>query len=349
LDWQPVQRFTYLDHEHAARRGKLSALVDRLRVLYHLLIRNAPEPVVISRRPLRARQRLRRRVLFENWFPGEQEITLTAQYCRHCGFMAYTPRPAAADIRAKYERLTENEGGGPQLRTALGEYLDRQRARRTFEIVNRVTGGVKGTVLDYGGADGLIVLPFLAQGCECLLVDYYPYQLPGIQKIADDLDDMPPGLRADVIVCSHVLEHVADPRGLAQDLIRFLKEDGVLYAEVPSEVWAGIRIEQDPVTHVNFFTPKSFESLFRAAGCQIVDSCVQVEAGREIIWVVARSVGADGDQVVAPVLPGQGLDTAQRLRPGRWRSLGRLFRLRVWPRVRHLFLRLGLRLAKRGQ
>jgi SAM-dependent methyltransferase len=201
-------------------------------------------------------------------------------------------------------------------------------------------------VLDYGGADGLIVLPFLEQGCECLLVDYYPYQLPGVKKIADDLDDMPPDLQANVIVCSHVLEHVADPRGLVQDLVRFLKEGGVLYAEVPSEIWAGIRIEQDPVTHVNFFTKGSFESLFRAAGCQIVDSGVQVEAGREIIWVVARGAGEDGDQAADAVLPGQALDTARRLRPGRWRSLGRLFRLRVWPRVWHLFLRLRLRLTR---
>ena len=349
MDWQSTQCFEYHVQDHTARPGKLSAVVDRVRVLYHLLIRNAPEPRVVSKRPLNARQRLRRRVLFENWFAGQWEIVLTARYCRDCGFMAYTPRPTAEDILVKYERLTRSEGGGPQLRTAIGEYLDSKRASRTFETVVRVVGTGKHTVLDYGGADGFLMLPFLEHGCQCSLVDYYQHQIPGVIKIADDTDDLPAGLRFDVIVCSHVLEHVANPLDLVIKLRDLLGEDGVIYAEVPSEIWAGIRIEGDPVTHVNFFTRRSFESLFKAAGCQIADSGELIESGKEVTWLVAGRQAGDGRRREPVVYRGQSADTMRRLRPGRLRSLRRLFQLRVWPRVANWFLARRLRSRSRRE
>ena len=65
----------------------------------------------------------------------------------------------------------------------------------------------------------------------------------------------------DIVICSHVLEHVSDLSNLVTKLKEQLKSNGIIYAEVPQEIWAGLRIDADPVTHVNFFSLNSFLSI----------------------------------------------------------------------------------------
>lgn len=73
---------------------------------------------------------LRRRVLFEVWCPGRNEVTLTERMCRQCGFMAYAPRPTSADVAAKYRFLQhwEDDIGG-SAPSARGMELDRRMGR----------------------------------------------------------------------------------------------------------------------------------------------------------------------------------------------------------------------------
>ena len=128
---------------------------------------------------------------------------------------------------------------------------------QTRMIGATATFGTDGEVpLDFGGGDGKLLAPFVDAGHDCYLVDYNTEPLPGVKKLADTLDGVDDTF--DAIICSHVLEHVADPLGTLRDLRARLRPGGRIYAEVPSEVWRGIPIERDPVTHVNFFTVASF-------------------------------------------------------------------------------------------
>nr|VFJ68508.1 MAG: Methyltransferase domain-containing protein [Candidatus Kentron sp. FM]VFJ71901.1 MAG: Methyltransferase domain-containing protein [Candidatus Kentron sp. FM]VFK10579.1 MAG: Methyltransferase domain-containing protein [Candidatus Kentron sp. FM] len=45
--------------------------------------------------------------------------------------------------------------------------------------------------------------------------------------------DLSPGERFDFIVCSHVIEHVADPVGVLATLSGHLSDGGLMYVEVP--------------------------------------------------------------------------------------------------------------------
>jgi hypothetical protein len=226
--------------------------------------RDAPLPGTIPRGEAYAA--LRRRVLFDIWFGGRDVIALTSQLCRRCGFAACRPRPTEEDIDAKYEHLAGREGGPGA--TAAAREADGRRAQRTHAAVVTQLGREPERVLDFGGGDGKLMTPFVAAGADCYLLDYYDCPRPEVRRLGAVLNDLAEGMTFDAIVCSHVLEHVAEPRRTVATLASRLTDDGVLFVEVPDEVWGVIPIN-DVVTHVNFFTPRSLRALMREGGLEV--------------------------------------------------------------------------------
>ena len=76
--------------------------------------------------------------------------------------------------------------------------------------------------------------------------------IKGAKKLGNNINDARIEKKFDIVICSHVLEHVSDLSNLVTKLKKQLKSNGIIYAEVPQEIWAGLRIDADPVTHVNF-------------------------------------------------------------------------------------------------
>lgn len=235
---------------------------------------------------------LRRRVLFEVWLPGQEEITLTTVCCGQCGFVSYTPRPTEADVAAKYRFLqaTEIDIGG-QKGTPREQTMDRGRAERIFGVITRHVQKPRLRVLDFGGGNGKLLAPFLEQGHDCDLIDYSLKPLPGVRKIADTLEEDTSGRCYDAIICSHVLEHVGNPGNVVSRLGARLAEKGVLYGEVPCDLWEDLNISTDPVTHINFFSLESFRSLFIHRGLHVLESASRLgtysDAELDVIIVIA--------------------------------------------------------------
>src|SRR5258706_12505257 len=71
---------------------------------------------------------IRKRILFDVWFPNQKKVILTSIYCKICGFMCYSPRPTEDDMKAKYQYLS-NRGniGVLSNQTPNALKLDRQR------------------------------------------------------------------------------------------------------------------------------------------------------------------------------------------------------------------------------
>jgi len=110
---------------------------------------------------------------------------------------------------------------------------------------------------------------FVADGHKCSVVDYPTDMIPGVQHLGLDLDHIPAGNRFDIIICSHVLEHLAEPLTLVNRLADFLEEAGILYVEVPLEIWKSAPLQLEPVTHINFFTLDSLRILLDLAGYKV--------------------------------------------------------------------------------
>ncbi|MFH0793231.1 MAG: class I SAM-dependent methyltransferase [bacterium] len=339
LSWKKLQTFSYCKEDtHRSALSSLDRIWRKLAITGRLLFLARPNASVIHCRPLNAYQRLRRDVLFEVWFPDEHQVTLTAIVCSTCGFVTFSPRPTDEEIAAKYNYLKKMETDRQDLAqyTAYAAHLDAARAARIFSLIREHSGGKSMTILDYGGEDGKLLRPFVDRGHECFLADYHDQPIAGVTKIGDDIRNMKTDKQFDVILCSHVLEHVSDLSGLLGSLRAWLKPDGIIYAEAPQEIWAGLRIEADPVTHINFFTRNSFCSLFLLNGFGILKSKQEIsnygKTHMEVIWVLARPQ----NDHPATILPA---DVESVLYPSRIHTISKLFNMILRPKFKEVAYR----------
>lgn len=261
--------------------------------------------------------------------------------CSGCGFITYAPRPSSADIEAKYRFLLAAD---PRKDSGQGNpkawAKDRRRAKRVFAAVMRHCGARRIHVLDFGGGDGKLLIPFSRHGHECALIDYGRDSLPGIERIGESIADMPAGRTFDAIICSHVLEHVAHPAQLLRSLSDRLRAEGVLYAEVPLECWRGIGISLDPVTHVNFFNRGNFFELLARQGLDILEggriAGTYGDSRLDAVFAVVRK-----RTQVRGSFSARGIREAERLLDPSWQmEIRRRLRLRRWPTMRGMRARL---------
>jgi SAM-dependent methyltransferase len=225
------------------------------------------EPAGIWRRDHEVR--LRRQVLFDVWFPGTAAVTLRSRRCRSCGTICYAPRPTHDDLSRKYEFLRAALVGSPPLEmSSRVEASDQARAAAILAaLAPYLPSGAH--VLDVGGGDGRLMGPFMERAFDCFLVDRVDHTRPGVRKLADSLEALPAEPAFDAAVCSHVLEHVASPRELLEQIHARLRQGGTAYVEVPLEAFysnARNPIVAEPVEHINFFTPEAVRQILSGAG-----------------------------------------------------------------------------------
>lgn len=208
-------------------------------------------------------------VLFTVWFPGESTVTFTSAACGVCGFVCSLPRPEPKDIDAKYEYLS----AAPETKNEISQ-THQSDARRSADLYRRLHSMLpeSSSILDFGGGNGRLLSAFIEQGHRCSLVDYSARTLPGIHYAGARLSDLPAGQKFDAIICSHVLEHLAEPGEVVAELKPRLKVSGTLYVEVPLEIWKRPPLPVEPVTHINYFTPASMRVLLERAGFDVL-SC----------------------------------------------------------------------------
>ncbi len=214
--------------------------------------------------------RARYKVLFEQWFPEKEAVKLEIVLCQNCGFIFYLPRPEVKDIDDKYKYLQrfsgESNGDDP-----FGP-IDVKRANLIYGYLRSVIDLSRiDRVLDFGGNDGRLMKPFAAAGKSCFLLDYNQTSVTGVTKLGDTIEDLQEKEAFDLIYCSHLLEHIADPRETIEKLLTHLTPDGYLFVEVPMEIIARLPMQSDPVTHINFFSPNSLANLLTQSGCRLAD------------------------------------------------------------------------------
>lgn len=329
-NWQDGERFIYAKQSNSAAKPK-KYLPRSLRAM----LVAGPRKIVGPSEPLTKYQKLRREVLFDVWFPGKTEVGLVSQLCQICGFVCYAPRPTDRDIAEKYTYLkhSEPDQGGQSGHSKVAIKLDAGRATRTYEAC--MPHATKKTlhVLDYGGGNGKLMVPFLENGHNCFLIDYNENPIEGIVKLSDDIQGYKGDQKFDVIVCSHVLEHVSDIQNLVGALRGLLAPEGVLFAEVPVDIWAGLWIERDPVTHINYFTKHSIQNLFLHNGYGILEAKQEVSnygsGFKEIIWLTAKKQVSESRSLLES-------DLNRFLYPSRWYSFKKFINLSLGSRVKKI-------------
>lgn len=88
-------------------------------------------------------------------------------------------------------------------------------------------------VVDYGGGDGSLIAELPA----ARKLSFDPSGTPGLAgvEVVEDRAALPAD--ADLVTCAQVLEHVSDPRALLADMVSLLRPGGLVYLEVPDQLW----------------------------------------------------------------------------------------------------------------
>lgn len=190
--------------------------------------------------------------------------------CPNCGFIFINPRLEQTEIDKKYAWVARL--GADRDRHRLPPPRVRQRSQRIFEFIQplltRQVLEHPATILDYGGAEGYLLQPFLQEGHRGYLADYMQYApaSPQIEYLGRDLAEIDPEFRFDLILFLHTLEHVGDPVGMLRQLADRLSPGGLLYIEVPLGAWLEWDNLREPITHLNFFSEQSLFFAARAVG-----------------------------------------------------------------------------------
>jgi SAM-dependent methyltransferase len=128
----------------------------------------------------------------------------------------------------------------------------------------------------------------------------------GVQRLGSTLADVPQAMSFDLVICSHVLEHVAYPRRLLEEVRQVLCDNGTVYVEVPVEKFhnnASNPILAEPVTHISFFTAVTLRALLLAVGFRIdlLEECTGTYEGQAL--PVIRAIATKSRSLTEPVIP----------------------------------------------
>jgi 2-polyprenyl-3-methyl-5-hydroxy-6-metoxy-1,4-benzoquinol methylase len=198
-------------------------------------------------------------VLFEG---HEHEYTNTTQRwfpvvrCRECDLVRLNPRPAVSELDRIYPpeyyayHLASDPGGARRTLSpgALGEIIKAKRYQRHFrDLLTRASTSPTGPirVLDVGCADGRL-LTWYRSSMPAREIDTWGIDISeaavaqaranGHQAVAGrfEVDTALPNGSFDLIVASHVIEHVADPIAFAKRAAELLRPGGLFMFATPN-------------------------------------------------------------------------------------------------------------------
>ncbi|OGV41903.1 MAG: hypothetical protein A2X46_17780 [Lentisphaerae bacterium GWF2_57_35] len=215
--------------------------------------------------------------------------------CRQCGLIQTNPRMTQESYSEFYN--------AEYLQLYMGEEIPRpyffasqlEKGRRIFAYLSTQPLSkplATMSVLEVGCGAGGILHYFKQQGCSVQGIDLgaenvaFGRERYGLNlsrgTIADVRWDVPP----DLIIYSHVLEHVLQPNNELQQVRRILPDDGVLYVELPGVKDVRKSCDREFLrylqnAHTYHFTLTSLKNLLQRNGFELI-------AGSESINSVFR-------------------------------------------------------------
>jgi SAM-dependent methyltransferase len=109
----------------------------------------------------------------------------------------------------------------------------------------------------------------------------------------------------DRVICSEVLEHVADPKRSVGELVRVLKDDGVIAVSVPTRLTESVywrisrQYSRNPGGHVRIYKAKEIMRLLRDHDLQIF-SIRHKHSLHSIYWLLRCMFGVNNESAFIP-------------------------------------------------
>ena len=224
---------------------------------------------------------------FDNLIEFENDqYTQKIVICKDCGFVFNNPSPSYAELSKHYTSWSNYE-----IPQTEGKYSSEMANKwlRTFDFVKkRFPDNFQGYVLEVGCATAFGLSIFKSNGWDVLGLDpsekasKLAKEKYGIEVIKSLFDiNLFKGKKYDLIIFSHVLEHIIDPDELVKELVLILKPSGLIYIEVPDMSNPDVPMGYFTYEHLNYFTPIALTNLMSKNGYDL-DRMEQFPGSMEI-------------------------------------------------------------------
>jgi SAM-dependent methyltransferase len=245
--------------------------------------------IIATSRPCPVCDHRKGEVLHAQQFVLPEDQKLAAGYnvvvCETCGG-AFADTPVT---QRRYDELYSEKSRYAAGPAAHASDSDRDTARfrdMAAEISRRVPDR-SACIVDVGCANGQMLAALREHGFSNLIgVDPSPAcaqqtaALPGVKAYAGSLTQMPEGVGPyDVIILSHVLEHVRDVKASLIYLKRLVQGNALFYVEVPDASryvdFAWSPFQDFNTEHINHFSLVSLDNLLRQCGLRPVHAAAK--------------------------------------------------------------------------
>jgi len=192
--------------------------------------------------------------------------------CQSCSLVFVRPMPDALELERYNSRyFAEAHGGHPASRsdTAFFQALAKVRSFYIIEYLKN-NGIIVESVLEFGPGQGHFARAWMESNPSCryraVETDVSCHTL--LRQIGVELVGDTSNFHADLIVMSHVLEHVPDPQFFLNHAAENLADGGVLFIEVPCSDWMYKSLDEP---HILFFNKRSMRSLLESVGFEKIE------------------------------------------------------------------------------
>lgn len=239
---------------------------------------------------------------------GDVNYTQTIVICKKCGFTYNNPVPVMDELSKYYTMFSNYENpqrDGKESREMLNKW------NRTYQLVEKAfPPNFAGKALEIGCATATGLSIFKAKGWDVLGIEpslkacnlaRKLYDIEVINGIFDSnaLIDKKP---FDLIILSHVVEHLTFPDQMIRDLKPLLKDNGLVYIEVPNMLRPFVPMGYFMFEHLNYFTPTTLSSLMAVNGfsaeIELFDNSAEIEPFYPVIVSIGKKKQESQDDVI---------------------------------------------------
>jgi 2-polyprenyl-3-methyl-5-hydroxy-6-metoxy-1,4-benzoquinol methylase len=199
--------------------------------------------------------------------------------CAACGFVYADTTISQADYNRFYREHSKYQD--PKTGTGGGETeWDLERLRTTAKCIADFLPNRAARILDIGCANGGLLAQLANLGFTDLTgLDPSPQcveharAVVGVKPQVGSLTAIPPGLGTfDLVILSHVLEHVQDLQAAAVTIAQLTAPRGAAYLEVPDAtryaMWVPAPYQDFNTEHINHFSPLALGNLMGRVAMQ---------------------------------------------------------------------------------
>lgn len=191
--------------------------------------------------------------------------------CADCGLVFSWPQPMPEQL-AEYNRDFFNESiGGLPVQESAKLFFEGIALVRLSQIESFFSQGLPQSVLEIGPGSGVFCRHYLSKRsdarytvvetdtlCQTILSQMGVY-------VKNDITELNENDSFDLLIMSHVLEHVIDPISFLSDAIAFLNNGGIVFIEVPCSDYQYKGMNEP---HLLFFDKNSMHHLLTKVGLE---------------------------------------------------------------------------------